>query len=982
MAHLKFRLLGGLVVGLFLTPWTRATHYVVTSEADFSALPSTLAAGDTVEIAPGTYTNVRETFGGTGTAAAPILIYANPLGSARFEGASSFALNGSYLTIAGLVFDGGGRPGSSNGVFDFRPNSYRCRVTHSLIRDFDVGEDYANWVFMAGFENRLDHCHFEGKASGNTTVFIKPDVGSEAGPTVPRHHRVDHNYFGPRTIIGDNGYESIRIGDSARQMYELAVVVEYNLFDRAIQAGSASEMEVISNKSKGNIYRYNTFTDNDGQLTLRHGDACIVEGNFFFGTGGSRESGVRVIGQDHIIRNNYFENIGGTGLRATLVVMAGDSNWPAADNSNGYETPHRALFANNTFVRCQQPINLGENKSDGQIPTGVRVINNVAVSNPNQSVTLRLQFDSELVEFAGNLFYRSIGSYGATGLSGVTYGVDPHLAPDAARGYEVPGAGSAVINAGVAVDPPVLGDLAGQIRSDGSIDIGATEVGATGPVVNRPLTVADVGPDFDGGSVSSGPEFLLTFLPDAPLDGTYEEGLIAVGGMPPLVYSVVAGSLPGGLSLASATGMISGTPTAAGFYSFTVRVEDDHGAASEAAVVLRVLEIDRVPTLQTADLPPAFRGEAYVVTFEANSGDAPLSWSVTSGALPSGLSLSAAGVLAGTPGEDGIFTFEVSVTDADGDVDRRVFTLLVVGAGGSLGAYREVGGQMVMEAEHFTDAAPLGAHAWEVVTAGGASGGATDNAIQALPNSGSSAGAAGDGASVAYRVEFATAGDYIIHVRGTGPDGSSDSVHVSVDGSTTDFRTLSLSSSEWVWKRSTNAFSITPGLHTIHVWMREPGSIVDKIVVSLSSTSLTGEGPPASPRPVTTFSFASWKLDRLGENTLPDHDDSDGDLYTLLEEYFWDLDPTAKDAPGARPQGAVESGELVLSFRQNRLAGDVRVYVEAGADLATWPATIYDSAVDEGPAEEGDRFRLAEEIGSSASVRFWRIRYELENAQD
>jgi len=53
-------------------------------------------------------------------------------------------------------------------------------------------------------------------------------------------------------------------------------VVESNLFDRC-----DGELEIISSKSCENVYRHNTFLDCAGMLTLRHGNRCTVEGNFF-----------------------------------------------------------------------------------------------------------------------------------------------------------------------------------------------------------------------------------------------------------------------------------------------------------------------------------------------------------------------------------------------------------------------------------------------------------------------------------------------------------------------------------------------------------------------------------------------------------------------------------------------------------------------------------------------------------------------------
>ena len=116
-----------------------------------------------------------------------------------------------------------------------------------------------------------------------------------------------------------------------------------------------------------------------------------------------------------------------------------------------------------------------ENKSDGVVPTGTRVINNLVVSKSFLNSSLRLQFSAEAIDFAGNIVYHASGNYGTTGLAGVTYGVDPLLLDDATRGYKIPNTGSIAIDRGVDIDPPTQADLAGQPRTVGSVDVGAIE---------------------------------------------------------------------------------------------------------------------------------------------------------------------------------------------------------------------------------------------------------------------------------------------------------------------------------------------------------------------------------------------------------------------------------------------------------------------------------------------------------------------------
>ena len=88
------------------------------------------------------------------------------------------------------------------------------------------------------------------------------------------------------------------------------------------------ETEIISNKSGENIFQYNTFFESEGTLTLRHGNRATVRGNFFFGNDKPNTGGVRIIGEDHKVYNNYFDGLRGTGNRSTITLMNGVSDSP------------------------------------------------------------------------------------------------------------------------------------------------------------------------------------------------------------------------------------------------------------------------------------------------------------------------------------------------------------------------------------------------------------------------------------------------------------------------------------------------------------------------------------------------------------------------------------------------------------------------------------------------------------------------------
>jgi endonuclease/exonuclease/phosphatase family metal-dependent hydrolase len=171
------------------------------------------------------------------------------------------------------------------------------------------------------------------------------------------------------------------------------------------------------------------------------------------------------------------------------------------------------------------------------------------------------------------------------------------------------------------------------------------------------------------------PAITTTSLPEARGGTPYSTQLLASGGKPGLTWSIATGALPSGLGL-STSGTLSGTPTG-GTTSFTARVSDANGRLAERPFTLSV----QLPlTVTTASLPDAVVARPYSATLTASGGRAPLSWS-HSGALPTGLSLSSAGVLSGTPGAAGTRAFTVSVRDADGLTDSRALSLTVNATG-------------------------------------------------------------------------------------------------------------------------------------------------------------------------------------------------------------------------------------------------------------------------------------------------------------
>ena len=162
---------------------------------------------------------------------------------------------------------------------------------------------------------------------------------------------------------------------------------------------------------------------------------------------------------------------------------------------------------------------------------------------------------------------------------------------------------------------------------------------------------------------ASAPAITTTTLPGGAQNVAYSTTLAASGGIQPYSWSVASGTLPSGLSLNSGTGVISGTPTASGTSSFTVKVTDGNSMTGTQALSITVTP---GVSIATTTLPAGEQNIAYSTNLAASGGTQPYTWSITTGALPSGLSLnSGTGVISGTPTASGTSSFTVQVTDAN-----------------------------------------------------------------------------------------------------------------------------------------------------------------------------------------------------------------------------------------------------------------------------------------------------------------------------
>ncbi|WP_137222627.1 chondroitinase-B domain-containing protein [Shewanella sp. MEBiC00475] len=387
-----------LVLLMLCAPSTlvQAKDRLVATQAEYKTALKQVEPGDKIILKNGTWQNFEVLFMAKGTADSPIELTAETKGKVILSGQSNLKLAGEYLQVSGLVFKNGYTP--SNEVIAFRKNkkqlAFHSRVTEVVIDNYSNPDrqesDY--WVSLYGQNNRLDHNNFVGKRNVGVTVAVRLD----SKDSQQNHHRIDHNYFGPRPILGSNGGETLRIGTSHYSLTDSFTVVENNYFDRC-----DGEVEIISVKSGKNRIQNNLFYQARGTLTLRHGNGNTIDSNVFLGNGVDHTGGIRVINRDQIITNNYLEGLTGNRFGSGFTIMNGVPN----SSINRYHQVVNANINHNSFINLDHiELAAGSDAERSAVPLDSTLSQNLFIS-PVAPFTLHddvsgLTFTDNLSNFA------------------------------------------------------------------------------------------------------------------------------------------------------------------------------------------------------------------------------------------------------------------------------------------------------------------------------------------------------------------------------------------------------------------------------------------------------------------------------------------------------------------------------------------------------------------------------------------------------
>ncbi|WP_227006622.1 polysaccharide lyase 6 family protein [Shewanella donghaensis] len=371
-----------------------AATYTVKNPVEYNKTAKKLVAGDEVILADGVWQDFEIKFKGQGTKDAPIKLSAQTKGKVILSGQSNLRLSGKYLEVSGLVFKNGYTP--SNEVIAFR-TSKNDLANHSRVSEVVI-DNYSNpdrhesdyWVSLYGKNNQFDHNHLVGKRNKGVTMAVR----LKGEDSQENHHKIDHNYFGPRPILGSNGGETLRIGTSHYSMSDSFTLVENNYFDRC-----DGEVEIISVKSGKNTLRNNTFFESRGTLTMRHGNGNKIEGNVFLGNGVDHTGGIRVINRDQTITNNYLEGLKGYRFGSGFTIMNGVPNSPI----NRYHQVVNADVNHNSFIDVEHiHLAAGSDQERSATPQKSTFSDNL-VFNKNQQAPFSLFDDISGIQFSNNV---------------------------------------------------------------------------------------------------------------------------------------------------------------------------------------------------------------------------------------------------------------------------------------------------------------------------------------------------------------------------------------------------------------------------------------------------------------------------------------------------------------------------------------------------------------------------------------------------
>ena len=397
---------------------------------DIAAIRAAVAAaapGTEIIVPNGIYRDFQITISASGAEGAPITFRAENPGYVILTGRSTITVTGNFVHVDGFFFTDGWAPNA----ISFANNPTNGQLTRNAIVNFNppLATQDTRWVRITGRNHVIVENYFRGKTNRGMMLEI---VRLQSGSGIPDNHYIARNFFGDFARGNSNGWETVRIGLSGTSLTGSAnCIMEFNFFHR-----TDGENEIISNKSNGNIYRFNTFYDARGELTLRHGNDAIVEGNLFIGT--RDHVSIRVIGDRHQIINNFIVPAQGSN---GLQINNGQPNAPGLPHPplSGHHAARDTVVRGNILFDVSGTfVNLGATGSSGRPIAASGIFENNLLVSPragNNVFTINSHMPISGWSFADNVSHglRPLG-LPAEAAAGFRTDVDPQM-----REFALPG---------------------------------------------------------------------------------------------------------------------------------------------------------------------------------------------------------------------------------------------------------------------------------------------------------------------------------------------------------------------------------------------------------------------------------------------------------------------------------------------------------------------------------------------------------------
>ena len=358
---------------------------MITSEQDLQTALDGAKPGDEIVVKDGMYSDWDLVVACKGAEDAPIVIRSETPGGVTFTDESTFKVSGTYVTILGFRFED-------------------CRLMDScVLMDGGLNVRVTDCVFEGAFgrapvimvrgrsvDCRVDHCRFIKPEARSVQVVVR-------GERSPMRTVIDRNLFQDvPPIPSGNGRETIQIGQSQPNWgwFCPLTIVEYNTFLRC-----DGEIEIISNKSSRNTYRYNLFVDCKGELVMRGASHCDIIGNRFENCTG----GVRLSGTHHRVMENVIVNSQRIGIQLRYGMTK--------ELGGHYQAVGHCLITNNTIVNAREVglfVGTSRDRDGGEkgvstiAPYANQIVKNIVVGNRGKVVVVDHAPDNMIEE---NVFY-------------------------------------------------------------------------------------------------------------------------------------------------------------------------------------------------------------------------------------------------------------------------------------------------------------------------------------------------------------------------------------------------------------------------------------------------------------------------------------------------------------------------------------------------------------------------------------------------